>query len=442
MTKIYFRFLFSISLALFVFTSKGQEVKFSQVLDWKGVLTESDGSGYSHQYLYFTGASVIPENGLPLFSKELKKQSTFEFTFDSVLFVDCTPVETEILVASGYNNQEIEIKSNIVVDRKNPINVVSFYPLRFNSKKNSYEKLIYFELSGQPKAGALFSRSKIERNYAENSVLKQGVWHKFKVSESGLYQITYNELVNIGINPESIDPKKIHLYGNGGGMLPESNEPLRADDLQEMAIIVEGEDDGTFDENDRIIFYGQSPNEWEPVLGVFLHKINLYDDFNYYYLTLSEEEGKRINTINSSSANPNHIRNTFDDFKVYEDENYNLIMSGKTWYADEFGEINNRNYTFSFPAIDTTKTATIKVEFANRTPYTDYMVVKINNEFFDTITMTPIDYTQYKFAHTKKKTLFYSASGPEINVELEYLPYGNSSRVWLNHINCKCNLIA
>ncbi|MCD4789249.1 MAG: hypothetical protein K8R37_04555, partial [Bacteroidales bacterium] len=92
--------------------------------------------------------------------------------------------------------------------------------------------------------------------HAQNSVLSEGNWYKIAVEQTGIHQITYDDLVSYGIDPASINPKHVRLYGNGNGMLPEDNNEFRYDDLQENAIYVYGEDDEVFDAGDFILFYG------------------------------------------------------------------------------------------------------------------------------------------------------------------------------------------
>ena len=41
-----------------------------------------------------------------------------------------------------------------------------------------------------------------------NSVLASGTWYKMEVTKEGIYKITYNDLVNLGINVSSIDPQE------------------------------------------------------------------------------------------------------------------------------------------------------------------------------------------------------------------------------------------
>ena len=81
---------------------------------------------------------------------------------------------------------------------------------------------------------------------AQNSVLSSGNWHKISTSAEGIYKISYSDLQSYGIDPTSIDPRNIKLFGNGGGMLAEANYAPKTEDLQEVAIKVEGENDGIF----------------------------------------------------------------------------------------------------------------------------------------------------------------------------------------------------
>ena len=83
-----------------------------------------------------------------------------------------------------------------------------------------------------------------------NSVLSSGDWFKFSIDTTGVFKIDKNLLQQIGVSTNGLNPKKLHIYGNGGQLLPEANSDFRFDDLQENAIYVAGEEDGTFDIKD------------------------------------------------------------------------------------------------------------------------------------------------------------------------------------------------
>ena len=60
-----------------------------------------------------------------------------------------------------------------------------------------------------------------------NSVLSSGNWFKFSVDTTGVFKIDKNLLQQIGIGTNGLNPKKIHIYGNGGNLLPTLNSDFR-----------------------------------------------------------------------------------------------------------------------------------------------------------------------------------------------------------------------
>ena len=91
----------------------------------------------------------------------------------------------------------------------------------------------------------------------DNSVLANGQWVKFEAPTEGIYKIDRAKLESFGFNVSSIDPRTIKIYNNGGKQFSEKVTTPRPIDLVENAIMVVGENDGTFDQNDYILFYGR-----------------------------------------------------------------------------------------------------------------------------------------------------------------------------------------
>ena len=54
-----------------------------------------------------------------------------------------------------------------------------------------------------------------------NSVLSDGNWYKFAIDTTGVFKIDRAFLQQLGISTNNLNPKKIHIYGNGGHLLPE-----------------------------------------------------------------------------------------------------------------------------------------------------------------------------------------------------------------------------
>ena len=92
---------------------------------------------------------------------------------------------------------------------------------------------------------------------ANNSVLSSGAWYKMAVSSTGMYKLTYSDLSAMGLDVNILDPRNIHVYHNGGGILPKLNSGYYPDDLAEIPIYVYGEEDGVFNQNDYVVFYAR-----------------------------------------------------------------------------------------------------------------------------------------------------------------------------------------
>lgn len=189
-------------------------------------------------------------------------------------------------------------------------------------------------------------------SHAQSSVLATGKWYKVSVSADGLYQINYDVLKKLGIDPSKVNPTTLKLYGYPNGMLPQSNATPRQEDLREIAIVVEGENDGKFNSGDRIIFYGQGPDEhyYNAAKKTFWYQNNLYTDKNFYFLTYGGGAGKRpLNQTSSSGTFPKVSK--FDDFVQFEEDIENTLRSGREWFGFRFSTTLEATVEFKLPGI-------------------------------------------------------------------------------------------
>ena len=128
-----------------------------------------------------------------------------------------------------------------------------------------------------------YSANRSQAVYATHSAMAFGDWYKIGLTETGIYKLTYNDLSDLGLDVAHVDPRQIRVYHNGGGVLPEMNAIARHDDLVEVPIYVAGENDGSFDKSDYILFYGGGPVSWsiDTAKMAYVHKQNPYDDYAY-----------------------------------------------------------------------------------------------------------------------------------------------------------------
>lgn len=120
---------------------------------------------------------------------------------------------------------------------------------------------------------------------------------RIEIAETGLYTLTYDDLVNAGFELVGVDPKKLQLSTRGN----------------ECAIYLHGMGDGTFDASDYILFYA---TQYE----------DLYTDRNVYWLAVGDTNGKRMTTQDGtpSSATVAQQFRTVAHFE--EDTNYWIGM--------------------------------------------------------------------------------------------------------------------
>ncbi len=272
-------------------------------------------------------------------------------------------------------------------------------------------------------------------SYTFNSVLKSGTWIKLKVKADKVYKITYNDLVSYGIDPSLINPQNIRIFGNGGGILPESNADANYDDLIENAIYVYGEADGHFNPGDYILFYGQSPVKWtyDSLKHIFYHSINYYSDETDYFMTYDQGAGKRIQLQNSSTDSPNYTATKFNDYFYHEKDTVNLLGSGKEWYGEYFNAVNTYNFNYNFPGIDMTSRSILRINIAAKGLNNTVFNIHTQNSN-DSITVAAISgsYTADYAKYTEDTISFYPTD-PDINITITNTTQGSVG--WLNFID-------
>ena len=266
------------------------------------------------------------------------------------------------------------------------------------------KKSLYLQLSPIIKEGNSFKRIKslqiIPRNNQtnfntldinsvpeiSNSVLSTGEWFRFYVEKSGVYRLSKNFLQNLGMNLNNADPRKIKIYGNGGRMLPLKNNEEYPFDLQQIAIQIIGENDGSFDNQDYILFYAEGVDTYNLESDTHL---NIYSDRSYYYITASGfENGKRISEIVEPTQAPTLTVSEFDDYQFHERDLYNFTYYGRKWFGEQFIIQNEQTFQFDFPNLVTSVPVKARVVTAINKDLSASFTLKANNTEFGTISFS------------------------------------------------------
>lgn len=357
--------LFFIFIAAGIFAQQGSTKGYR--LKWEKPRTVRLTDQVTHKAPYFDGAVFDPSvTTLPFFSERMKapsRVSSARTEITSPVYEPLLPEEAALVQSQSFSAQPV-VSSFIAYEQKVPYLVVEVIPFRKNAN-GQVEKLVSFSLSTTYSDSNNAMRT--THSYADNSVLAQGSWYKLGVTRDGVHKISYAQLRSLGIDIASLDPRSIRLYGNGGGMLPAIAGHARKDDLAENAIFVAGEQDNTFNENDYILFYGQSPHTWkyDSTDNRYHHSMHLYSDTTYYFLTYGSGPGKRVST-QASPSGANVTVTSFDDRAFNENDLVNLIKSGREWYGEPFGSQSSLSFPFTFPNIDPSADVYVNTKLVSR----------------------------------------------------------------------------
>lgn len=279
------------------------------------------------------------------------------------------------------------------------------------------------------------------RDFKAHSALKagSGEWYKIKVTQDGVYEITYDLLASMGVDVNNLNPEHINIFGNGFGELPIKNFVYRPDDIIKNAIQIIGGNDGSFDQGDKILFYGKGPNRWQRLGSIGFERIqNHYADYSAYFININPAETPlRITNAQTTTAAATHNVTSFDDFARHEKEETNLIHSGRRWYGEKFDVELSQNFNFSMPNVDPNGAASIRYAFAYDTgDNSSKFQIKYNGSTISERVLTAITSDQIAYLREEESIVnngFLPTSGnitincvlnrnlPSISAYLDYL---------------------
>ncbi|NDP22301.1 MAG: type IX secretion system sortase PorU [Paludibacter sp.] len=334
-----------IFLNIFGASAQTEEISSHQI-NWKGVEKWYADSS-SVNVISFDGAQYPTDNRLPYFNKRISCDQAFSYQVE-VANEDYTSLSIEeSMLVNGTNfiSNNLQILTDILTERG--ANFLDIRILPFINQQGKIVKLQSFNLIikklPKPQKAATVTR----RTYEASSVLAQGKFVKVKIENSGVYKLTYEDLVSMGISPNNV-----RVFGYGGALLDQSFTSPKIDDLPELAIYMNKGADGVFNASDYILFYGQGVTKWiyDKPKALFTHAINSYSKYGYYFVTSDAGVGKRITDktiILPTAATINQVQE-FTDYQVHEKELTNLSQSGKEFYGETFNDITSYNLPFSF----------------------------------------------------------------------------------------------
>jgi len=285
-------------------------------------------------------------------------------------------------------NSSIKVFSdiNFNVDLLPKINILNDSPLQI---RNGFDKALQNLICNAASAEQFRNKNTISLLDTTGNWIDYGAdYLKMGVAEDLICRVTKSDLNVLGINTSAIDPRTFKIIESG----------------KEINICVTGENDGVFDENDFIEFWGHKnyPSISYHIINgddeEYNEYLNRYTDTTYYFLTWNGNFGKRADTVN---VNPVGIDDSlfyyskllhFEINPFFDFNNYDNIANqtpdwkkNKTWYRQTL--ITSRTYNITLDEIYPNKSANISakaVSWASNIPTNSHQVrLLFNNVLID-----------------------------------------------------------
>ncbi|MGN1239705.1 MAG: type IX secretion system sortase PorU, partial [Paludibacteraceae bacterium] len=279
--------------------------------------------------------------------------------------------------------------------------------------------------------------SAVVHSYTHQSVLSSGNWVKIQVKESGVYKMTYEDLLNAGLT----NPANVRIYGYGGAMLSQNFNKTRIDDLPAVGFYMNKGTDGVFNAGDYILFYGQGTTSWAYNGVQFTHTRNPYSDYGYYFLSDNAGEQRLMPTAEAIIAdNPVEIT-TYANYQVHELDSLNLLDpsgvdgGGREFYGEVFSPLNpQRAFTFSTPNCITSEALLCSVAVAVNSGRASSFTFAINGTS-NTIRIDSIPVSDfYTKAQLGSSNKTYPASANSQTVNITFASAAAGALGYLNYI--------
>ncbi len=443
------KYKLSILLILAINISGVSKAQISQRIDidWGSPAGLVMGYDSSVQAPSFKGAQYLhlPEGILPSVSRNLSLPDgavSVRANISGVVYTGLTDIELKITSTVEFPESP-EPTASLMMERGKPRAVVSMLPFGTDPATGQTAKISSFTLTLNYELGA--PELKNQHEYASNSVLSSGDWYKVYISESGIYKLTFDNLRDLGINMNGLIPDMIRIFGNGGSLLNEAAGTPRIDDLAENAIKVIAATPGVFAQGDYVLFYGKGTRTWNmnPFSGRMEHTTHFYADQACYFVTIGPESGKRIPQDAAPAGDPNYFSVSYTDFVVYENDNLNLIKSGRKWFGEKL-DFYNRTVNlpvYQFPDMITSEPVVVRYGFAGRASAQLSYSILMNDEIVATNTMAGITGSN-DYARELTTSSTFNSQSNSLNVQVKFNPPNNTALGWLDFValNVRSNL--
>jgi hypothetical protein len=234
---------------------------------------------------------------------------------------------------------------------------------------------------------------------------------KLQIPDDGIYRIDYNQIIEYGINPQSLNPKTIKLFSEG----------------KEIPIYVAGESDLSFDSGDYIEFWSErnyGSEDYRDIVSVgedYINYFDFYSDTSIVWLSWDGNEGRRVtiqNTVIPGLTDTLFTHTAFEHFE--QDERlwyYDAVaprvqlpfwQENKVWTWHFLG--NGGSIDFNFTAEDFVPGTTVNVMARIISNATDQLFTNNHRFGLSLNTASPLDTIVFSYKQTVNFSAEYNSN--------------------------------
>jgi hypothetical protein len=245
-------------------------------------------------------------------------------------------------------------------------------PSRLSNKDDPHERLFKSVVINYRQSRRWLKPQQHERPPV---LLQSDTLLKVVTTEAGLHQITYQDLLDAGVDPVTINPREIHITHSG----------------YEIPIFVKGEEDSVFDADDYVDFFARR------LRGENTY-FNLFSTEQVYWLSSGDSLGKRM--VNEDGypydTTGAYAFNVFRDTLHFEEDNFFVRLSdiradsSDMWFWDRLYGPDTQTIDLVVPHPDTLSTFDLLAMFHGftTTSYGHHVQIQLNDSLLEDTSWT------------------------------------------------------
>jgi hypothetical protein len=239
-------------------------------------------------------------------------------------------------------------------------------------------------------------------HYATKSRLATGKWVKITIPQSGVYELTNDELSAMGFS----DPSRVRIYGTGGYQL---NEILNGNIPDDLSIIPVARF------SNKICFYGKGTVRFtltdpRTTTPHYTRTFNSYSDKGYYFITESDDDLLTINGTTATTTTGTTGRASSLDYFYHEKDLCSLSFSGKELLGEDMTN-SDININYNLPQLCKDSAIIVNPCVATKDTTVSYIQTSLNGDVikFNSITN--------KIYPSKTIYVFYNSATPVATIK-------------------------